>query len=75
MTIDIAMKDGKLKVRKHFWIYDDAVDLKQPKTIMPLESKKAAMHQRILSVEEYEVFREMMNDWNAEKVNELVFKR
>lgn len=75
MTIDIAMKDGKLKVRKHFWIYDDAVDLKQPKTIMPLESKKAPMHQRILSVEEYEVFREMMNDWNAEKVNELVFKR
>ena len=75
MAIDIAMEDGKLKVKKYFWIYPDAVDQKQSKSMMPVESKVSPIGQRILSTEEYAVFREMMIDWNTEKVNELVFKR
>lgn len=75
MTIDITLKDGKLIVMKNLSILPGKTQLKAKKSAMNVESKEIEVQQRILSVEEYDIFRQMMIDWNSDLVNMLVFKR
>ncbi len=75
MHIDVMLKDGQLKVNKYLKIEPKMVEVKLPKSKMAVESQKIQVNERTLSTEEYAIFRKMMIDWNAERVNELVFKR
>lgn len=75
MSIDIMLKDGKVVIKKNLTILPGKAQLKAPESPMNVDSKEIEIQQRTLSVEEYEVFRQMMIDWNSELVNELVFKR
>lgn len=75
MSIDIAMKDGQLMVKKQLKINPEVMTVKTPKTPMPVQPKMSYANERMLTLEEYAIFRQMMIDWNSERVNDLVFKR
>ncbi len=75
MLIDVLLKDGQLKVSKYLKIEPEMVELKLAETMMTVESQSIQANKRTLSLEEYAIFRKMMIDWNAERVNSLVFKR
>jgi len=75
MTIDISMVDGYLKVSKKLWIYAEAMVIEYPDSKMNVASVEMQINENILSIDEYQIFRKMMIDWNDEKVNELVFKQ
>ena len=75
MSIDIFMLDGKLNITKKLWIYARTLELKQPDSKMNVASVEIQINESILSVKEYMAFREMMIDWNSDRVNQLVFKR
>ncbi|MCK5775553.1 MAG: hypothetical protein KAH25_05230, partial [Bacteroidales bacterium] len=60
---------------KKLWIYPESIHLKSPESKMNVVSVEMQINENILSVKEYMTFRKMMIDWNAEQVNNLVFKR
>ena len=75
MTIDVAMKDGYLLVKKHLQIFPGSYKIRAEKSAMNVERAEVKIDQRNLNTKEYGQFRKMMIDWNAENTNELVFKR
>lgn len=50
-------------------------ELKLAETRMTVEPLQIQANKTTLSLEEYAIFRKMMMDWNADRVNTLVFKR
>jgi len=74
MSIDISMVDGHLNISKKLWIYAEAIELVYPDSKKNVTTVEMQINENILNVKEYMTFRQMMIDWNAERVNELVFK-
>ncbi len=75
MSLDVFLKDGNLVVKKSIIILPSKGKLMASKSPMNVDSKQVEIQQRILSVEEYAIFRQMMIDWNSDLLNMLVFKR
>jgi len=75
MHINIALKDGRVKVSKYLKINPDMLQIRVPASRMDVYSRDFQLNNKSLTTEEYRQFRKMMIDWYSERANELVFKR
>jgi len=75
ILLDVKLKDGQVVVHKYIRIKPDVVHVQAAESMMTVESIDYQLNKRSLNMDEYHAFKEMMTAWDAEAVNQLIFKR